>query len=160
MNESKKQFDELKRLLKLKQHEIPPPGYFNNFSDEIIARIRAGESGSSQGDESSWLAMILRIFETKPWMIGASATSLCLLLLIGVVLADRPDSVPPDLLATAQSAPAATAELASVAPMAADDHSGIAVSTNPVISLQPVATVFSQQQTPLFQAASFTPGLR
>ena len=162
MNESKQNFDELKRLLKLKQHEVPPPGYFNNFSGEVVARIRAGEAGSSQGDESSWLATMLRIFETKPGVIGAFATSLCLVLLIGVVLADRSDSVSADMLATVEPTPAATPELASVGPVSAvgADNSGIAVSTNPVISLQPVATLFSQQQNPLFQAASFTPGLR
>ncbi len=47
MNENNKNFDELKRLLKLKRHEIPPPGYFNNFSGEVISRIRAGETGGS-----------------------------------------------------------------------------------------------------------------
>ena len=45
MNESENNFSELKRLLKLKRHEVPPPGYFNDFSAEIIARIRAGERG-------------------------------------------------------------------------------------------------------------------
>ncbi len=32
MNESEHNFQDLKRLLKLKRHEVPPPGYFNNFS--------------------------------------------------------------------------------------------------------------------------------
>ncbi len=45
MNENEQNFDELKRLLKLKRHEVPPPGYFNNFSGEVISRIRAGEAG-------------------------------------------------------------------------------------------------------------------
>jgi hypothetical protein len=36
------------------------------------------------------------------------------------------------------------------------DESGIAVSTNPVISLQPTASLFGQQN-PLFQPASFAP---
>ena len=47
MNETKPDFSELKRLLKLKRHEVPPPGFFNHFSEEVVARIRErfGDSG-------------------------------------------------------------------------------------------------------------------
>ena len=164
MNESNNNFDELKRLLKLKRHEIPPPGYFNSFSGEVISRIRAGEAGGSQNlaeqlRDATWLESLMRIFQAKPGVIGGMATSLCLLLLIGVVLADRPDQVPTGILASSEPAPESTPALAAVAP-ASDDTSGIGVSTNPVISLQPVATLFSQQQNPLFQAASFVPSGR
>src|ERR1039458_6921149 len=100
MSENNINFDELKRLLRLKQHEVPPPGYFNNFSGEVVSRIRAGEAGGSQGlverphVEAPWLVNLLRIFETKPGVIGGFATSLYLVLLIGVVLAGRPDEGP------------------------------------------------------------------
>jgi hypothetical protein len=43
---------------------------------------------------------------------------------------------------------------------AADDNSGIMVSTNAGASLQPAATLFGQQQNPLFQSASFAPASR
>jgi hypothetical protein len=39
---------------------------------------------------------------------------------------------------------------------AATDNSGIVASTNPVVSLQPAAAMFGQQN-PLFQSASFAP---
>ena len=42
MNEDGKNFDPLLQLLKLKRQETPPPGYFNNFSSQIIAGIRSG----------------------------------------------------------------------------------------------------------------------
>ena len=164
MKESNNNFDELKQLLRLKRHEIPPPGYFNNFSGDVIARIRAGEAGGPQSllerlqEQSPWLAGWLRIFETKPGVIGGFATSLCLLLLIGVVMAERPDSAPPGDLVSSATAPESAAALAAVMPAA--ENSGIAISTNPVISLQPVATLFGQQQNPLFQAASFAPSGR
>lgn len=159
MNESNNNFDDLKRLLKLKQHEVPPPGYFNRFSGEVISRIRAGEAGGSQGladqlRDASWLESLLRVFQAKPGVIGGVATSLCLLLLIGVVLADRSDDAPPGVLVTSTPAPESAPTLAAVVPAAAD-ASGITVSTNPVISLQPVATLFSQQQNPLFRSAGF-----
>ena len=161
MNENNNNFEDLKRLLKLKQHEVPPPGYFNNFSGEVVARIRSGEAGGSERlvDQLQlqvpWLMGLLRIFEAKPGVVGGFATSLCLLLLIGVVMAERPDSAPPGDLVSSATAPESAVALAAVMPAA--DNSGIAISTNPVISLQPVATLFGQQQNPLFQAASFAP---
>ncbi len=167
MNESNKNLDELKKLLKFKRHEIPPPGYFNNFSGEVVARIRAGEAGEAGGSPSlaeqlhdaTWLESLMRVFQAKPGVIGGGAMSLCLLLLIGVVLADRPDQAPAGILASSEAAPEPAPALAAVVP-ASDDTSGIAVSPNPVISLQPVTTLFSQQQNPLFQAASFAPSGR
>ena len=162
MKEINNNFEELKQLLKLKRHEVPPPGYFNNFSGDVISRIRTGEAGGRQSlverlhENAPWLMDWLRIFESKPGLIGGFATSLCLLLLLGVVLADRPDSVPAGLLASSQPVPGAASSLASaVVPLVASDNSGIAVTTNPVISLQPVATLFSGQQNPLFQSAGF-----
>jgi hypothetical protein len=162
MSESNNNFEDLKRLLKLKQHEIPPPGYFNNFSDGVIARIREGETGGASG--ANWLTSLLRVFEVRPGVIGAFATSLCLMLLIGVVLADRsePGSASPGMAAAGSAADATvTPTLASTAALLpAAENSGIAVSTNPVTSLQPVVTLLGgQSQNPLFQTTGFlTPG--
>jgi hypothetical protein len=171
MNESNKNFDELKQLLKLKRHEIPPPGYFNSFSDNVVSRIRAGEAGEAQHfmgqlqerlhDQLPWLMNKLRILEAKPGLIGGFAVSLCLVLVVGVVLADRsePASADAGAMASMQATtdPGSATTLAAVAPsvVAAADNSGISVSTNPVMSLQPVAALFGQQQNPLFQSASF-----
>jgi hypothetical protein len=47
MNETEQNFEELKKLLTIKRHEVPPPGYFNHFSGQVISRIRAGEAGGS-----------------------------------------------------------------------------------------------------------------
>jgi hypothetical protein len=164
MNESNNNFDELKRLLKLKRHEIPPPGYFNHFSGDVISRIRAGEAGGSKSlmerlqSQAPGLFNLLRVFETKPGMIGGFATSLCLLLLIGVVMADRPDTTPAEPATLAGSESTATSGFGSVAPvLAAADDTGIAMSTNPVVSLQATPALFGQSQNPLFHTASFMP---
>jgi len=170
MKTSNQNFTELKQLLKLKRHEIPPPGYFNNFAGEVISRLRAGEAEAAQGlaerlqEQVPWLADLLRIFETRPGLIGGFATSLCLLLLFGVVLADRPDSPSSATVASSQSASDA-APLTSVVPaMASADNTGISISTSPANSvmalqpsLQPAASLFGQTPNPLFQSASFMP---
>jgi len=168
MNQSENNFQELKKLLKLKQHEIPPPGYFHTFSDQVVSRIRAGEGSGGQAlteklhINAPWLVSLLQVFETRPGLVGAFATCLCFLLVLGVVVADRSDTTPKDILAVSP-ATAPETSVASIAPpmMAANagDESGIAVSTNPVISLQPAATLFGQQN-PLFQSASFAPAVR
>jgi hypothetical protein len=162
MSETNNNFDGLKRLLKLKQHEVPPPGYFNRFSGDVVSRIRAGESGGSQSifeqfGSGSW-GSLLQVFQAKPGVIGGFATSLCLLLLIGVVMADRPDgtSMAGDA-GIAPSAPSDTSPLAySSVPLSPAGDSGLTITTNSSIhSLQPMPALFGSQQNPLFQPASF-----
>lgn len=156
-------FRDLKRLLKLKQHEVPPPGYFGHFSGDVISRIRAGEAGGQRGFfeylQVHWprLAGVLHLFALRPALIGGLATCSCLLLLVGVVLGDRPDGVAESgSLAQTASPNDVNGSLASVQLAPAGD-SGIALTTNPVTSLQPVATMFGSQQNPLFQPVGFVP---
>ena len=168
MNEKEQNFEHLKQLLQLKQREVPPPGYFNHFPGEVIARIRAGEAARSENlaerlqSDAPWLANFLRIFEAKPGVVGAFATGLCLLLVLTVVFAERSEQTARDILAIAPEpsgvpgnslASVATATLAT-----ADNTGGIVASTNPVTSLQPTPTMFGQPgYASLFQPASFAP---
>jgi len=60
--------------------------------------------------------------------------------------------VPAGVLVASASAPDSAPDLASALPtVAATETSGIAISTNPVVSLQPMATLFGQSPNPLFQ---------
>ncbi|HEX7570913.1 MAG TPA: hypothetical protein VF492_10450 [Verrucomicrobiae bacterium] len=167
MNQNENNFEDLKRLLKLKQHEVPPPGYFNDFSGQVVSRIRAGEAGGSRSlieqleSSAPWVVNFLRIFETRPGVIGGFATSLCLLLVLVVVFAERSEKTSNNLLTISEPAAVTESSVASMtAPTlaAASDSSGIVASTNPVTSLQPVATLFGQPGSgSLFQPAGFAP---
>jgi hypothetical protein len=156
MSENENNFEMLRRLLALKRHEIPPPGYFNRFSGEVIARIHVGEAGESTGD---WSSRLLRAFEFRPAFAGAFASALVLLLVFGIVFAERPDSMPQLLLQPMTQNIGGTPQLAAVSPVTlpqSADQTGIIASTNPVLNLQPVAALFGQQN-PLFQQVNFSP---
>ncbi len=155
MNEHQPNFESLRRLLALKRHETPPPGYFNNFSGQVMARIRAGETEAADGwsgrlfASMPWLLGLLQAVETKPVFAGGFATALCALLLFGAVIAQRPDSASIAFLQPATSEPASFASASPSATsalqppvnqfMVADN------STNPVSSFQsPSLTPFGQ----------------
>jgi hypothetical protein len=167
MNQNEQNFEDLKRLLKFKRHEVPPPGYFNNFSGQVISRIRAGEAGGAQTfierlqRDAPWLANFLQTFETRPGLVGGLAAGLCLLLVLAVIFADRPDTASKNLLSVSEPSVAASGPVASISEpplLPASDSSGIVASTNPVTSLQPTATLFGQAgASPLFQPAGFMP---
>jgi hypothetical protein len=159
MNENKNDFDALRQLLKLKRHETPPPGYFNNFSDQVIAHIRSSKAGDARAagnvSGTSWLSNFFQLFELKPAFAGAFASALCLLLVFGVVYADRPDSGTQSFLPNADTS---TASFASVTPTAVPSENydvGLMTSNSPSASLQPVASLFGSEN-PLVQPVSFS----
>ena len=91
MNEENSNFEPLVKLLALKRHEVPPPGYFNSFSSQVVERIRHNESARGEGflgtlfAEAPWLLKFVRIFETRPAIAGTFASALFLLLVGGIV---------------------------------------------------------------------------
>jgi len=163
MNENDN-FESLRRLLALKRHETPPPGYFNSFSSQIVQRIKSGQTGGSTGASEElfahapWLMRLMRAFEVKPMLAGGFAGALCLLLVLGIFVADRSDPTAQPLLSDATATVATTASLASVSPASLPQtmgQTGIVSSTNPVLSLQAMSPLFAQQN-PLAQPVSFS----
>jgi hypothetical protein len=161
MNRSDNNFEPLRQLLALKRHESPPPGYFDDFPSLVMSRIRAGEADVPRGmaerlfAEAPWLMKFLQVFEAKPAFVGAFACTLCLLLLFGIIYAERPDATPKTALlaAVTQSAVPLTDVTAPVLTPSPGQQPGLMVSTNPVIGLEPVVSLFSQQN-PLVQPVS------
>ena len=96
MSPDSENFEKLSRLLSLKRHEQPPPGYFHNFSREVIVRIKAGE-GSGAGAwtravwDAGWLQRLWAALEAKPVLAGAVGVACCALLLASVALFDNGD---------------------------------------------------------------------
>jgi len=90
--------EDVRRLLALKRHERPPPGYFNGFSRQVIARIHAGEAAASQSwaqrmlDRAPWLQHMWDGFGVKPIVAGAFGVSVCSLLVVGLISSERVDS--------------------------------------------------------------------
>ncbi|HEY1790990.1 MAG TPA: hypothetical protein VGJ73_22770 [Verrucomicrobiae bacterium] len=85
MSENENDFEALRRLLVLKRHEVPPPGYFEDFSSGVIGRIRAGEAVR----QLPWLLRLLQAFEAKPGYPVAFASALCTLLLFGIISVEQ-----------------------------------------------------------------------
>jgi hypothetical protein len=171
MNQPESNFKTLHQLLALKKHETPPPGYFNNFSSEVISRIRLGEAKEAPDAlgklfaEAPWMLRFLRMFEAKPAFAGVFASVMFLLLVTGIVYIDHPqapaDSLMPDQTAqtdqpvsTAQNG-AAFASMSSSFLTPSSQQSDLVSSTNPVMSLEPIGTTFGSQNS-LVQSAVFT----
>jgi hypothetical protein len=162
MNEDGNNFDPLIQLLKLKRQETPPPGYFNNFSSQIIARVRSGaaaEVGTKAEPvfEASWFSNFLQLFEFKPAFAGAFASALCLVLVFGIIYADRPDSGTQRLLQGSNLSQASFASLTpATIPAPGLAESSLIISNGPATSLQPFASVFDSGSA-LVQPVSFSP---
>lgn len=153
MNENENNFESVRRLLALKRHETPPPGYFEHFSRDVIARIRTGQDSRTANVSSQlpWLFRLLSTFEVKPAFAGGFASVLCLLLLLGIVYAERPDGTPQQLMQAAEiTSSLAVAPSPSFNPMPVEQPAGQLLpgsSTNPVFNAPPAVWFAPQPAT-------------
>jgi hypothetical protein len=88
-------FEQLRRLLALKRHEQPPPGYFHGFSRQVIVRIKAGEIGEAE-EASVWsfsggsfLQRIWATLDARPVLAGAFGVAVCGFFVVGALLSDN-----------------------------------------------------------------------
>lgn len=80
MDSSSDNFDSLRKLLKLKRHEQPPPRYFNDFSSRVLSRIERGEGRISWWEKFG--------FDLRPALAAATGVLACGLIVYGVATAD------------------------------------------------------------------------
>ena len=166
MSQDNQDFTSLQRLLALKRYEQPPPGYFHNFSGQVIARIKAGEGAHDSAFErlfldAPWLQRLWGLLETKPIMAGAFGTAVCALLVSGVVYSERPEN--PSTLAgfpAATVVPVAVANSGVIAEPAMpagfarfSQESGVSDSMSPSSAAE---GIFGLVPKPMVMPASFT----
>ena len=137
MNSSPEEFDRLKKLLVLKRHEPPPPGYFNQFSDTIIARIEA----EGLRDRVSWWQRLFPNLEAKPVLACAYGLVITGLLAVGVGVSQSLENeetsaqnLGPPWFAQAPASDAVLPVSVSVAQTSLTGQTNHASSVNPVIS--------------------------
>jgi hypothetical protein len=129
MDNETENFEQLQKLLTLKKHELPPPGYFNSFSGNVISRIRAERSKESHSvkaiqSEATWLLRFWNLLEARPMFAGAFGATVCGLILFGIVMAVKPEDRSNFAGAALPAAPALnnSAELAGSAGLNSPDQ--------------------------------------
>jgi len=91
---SDQDFQQLKRLLAIKRHEQPPPGYFNSFSREVIGSLRANAGSQRAGEEGNLALRIfsfLERFQVKPFWAVAFGAAACVAMIGAVIYLEEPN---------------------------------------------------------------------
>jgi hypothetical protein len=79
MNTSPDEFEQLRKLLALKRHEQPPPRYFQEFSQQVRARLE-----TERAPRESFRERIAALFSLQPFTAAAYGAAVCALLLVGI----------------------------------------------------------------------------
>jgi len=154
MNPQPHDFETLRRLLALKRHEQPPPSYFDQFSRQVMARIRAEDRGGYFW-ETAWIQRLWAAIEARPVLAGGVGMLVCGLLVWvvafsgpppeGVPGRDTPISMISSVARAAEPAAAERPELVGFS----STNGGILPATEARPSL------FSDLATPRAQPAAF-----
>ena len=162
MTPDSENFEQLRKLLALKRHEVPPPGYFHGFSREVIVRIKAGE-GAQEATvtgwvfEGSWLRRFWGIFEARPMLAGSFGVAVCGFFVAGALMsADSTEgsglAQPPLTMVVDKGAAVPPVETATLRQVSAQVPSalGAPASTLPGGSLFDEIQRATRQGSPLF----------
>jgi hypothetical protein len=159
MNPEQEDFRALRQLLVLKRYEQPPPGYFNNFSAKIVARIESGEMAAAENP--SWAVRFWQFFENKPLFAGAFGMFACGLLVSGVVYSENSmvtasssevtPVIPADQTAVASATPAPSAE----SPIPAANYASYSPAEGVPVTQPSLFDEIRNQQRPSAYLANF-----
>ena len=69
MEPAPQEHERLLRLLALKRHEAPPPGYFDRFADRVVLQIKAGQAPATE----AWWGRLREWLTAEPALAGAYA---------------------------------------------------------------------------------------
>lgn len=89
-------FPDLRRLLALKRHEQPPPGFFDDLASEVRHQLRSGSTEDDRVEavveQVPWLHKLFQLFQTRPAFAGAFGAVACALVIGGIVYVKLPDA--------------------------------------------------------------------
>lgn len=115
MKDQSQDFEQLRRLLALKRHEVPPPGYFADFSSRVIDRIECEGAPSNDG----LLAGLFSLFKVRPAISASFCLASVLVLLAATTLFEKSPAGNSAKMPTIQSRFARSPEPAVLAPASA-----------------------------------------
>ncbi len=101
------EFESLRRLLTLKRHEKPPPGFFSDFSDRVLSRIAVEEELRTR----SWSTRLADWLQPGRLFAPANALAACGLIFVGAglyLVLSGPKSHPNTSVVVTQPGPAET----------------------------------------------------
>jgi hypothetical protein len=153
MSQPSDEFDSLRRLLALKRFETPPPGYFDQLSPRVLARISTANEALAQ---QPWWRRVFPLELVDRVLTTPNAFTIAGLALVGVSLAlvlnsDRPAS--PSLgggipLSAAVRSTAGIPDPGSMGPAANWSSIGDSVSTTYTLQLNVVDGVTNIEGAP------------
>jgi hypothetical protein len=89
----KDDFAQLRRLLSIKRHEQPPPGYLHRFPAEVISSLKAERRSRKPSGASEsvplWIQHFFERLQARPALSGALGAGLCVLMIGGIVLNEQ-----------------------------------------------------------------------
>jgi hypothetical protein len=147
MNSDPGDFETLRKLMALKRHEQPPPGYLNQLSSSIHARLEQGEGRLTMWDRVS------ANFTLRPFLAYAFGLTVC-----GAVGLSAVSMVREEMAQAADPSPVATLKTpAHAATFAGQYKSEPPVlhvanwlgNTNPTAETQPRPSLFDTHPTAL-----------
>lgn len=155
---------QLRRLLALKRHEQPPPGYYHKFSANIVARIRAGDRADDKNvlagvlGDSAWLQRVWNFLEGKPLVAGLFGATACAVVLSLFVMSEKPDTSASGNPPSQQSVTVANILPSSTSnPVQAFGEQPITVSsTDPILLTQPAGVLLDDLGRPKVRPANWT----
>jgi len=83
MNPEQKEQERLQRIIGLKRHEQPPPGYFQILPQRIMTRIERGDS------KLGFWERVLPTFELQPVLAYAFAVASCAAMTASIFYSER-----------------------------------------------------------------------
>jgi len=90
MDPAPENFDKLQKLLALKRHEQPPPGFFARFPAQVRARIE----GHQRDAAPSWWHRMVESLDARPMLAGTYGLAVGGLLLLAVNFLIQPEPTP------------------------------------------------------------------